>query len=144
MGETQMARHDDNALRLWHFKQLKWSLQGLATATSEQRPLFPDYVVRVDELAFDFDHWAFVVRSNYLQDLSRSQADSLAAIDHKLATMSRDGAEFEPDLWTDEALGSSVHWANVRELAATALESFGWPIERAPENPTDHGTVVFR
>jgi hypothetical protein len=130
-----MGTPENNALRAWHFKQLKWSLQGLATATSGQRPLFPDSVVTVDELAFDFDHWAFVVRSNYLQDLSRPQADALAAIDRKLATMSRDGAEFAPDLWTEDALTSSVHWGQVRELAALALEAFAWTIEGPPAPP---------
>jgi hypothetical protein len=124
-----MPTGDENALRAWHFKQLKWSLQALATATSGQRPLFPDSAATVDELAFDFDHWAFLVRGSYLQDLSRPQADALEGIERKLATMSRDGAEFAPDLWTEEALTSSVHWAQVRELAGLALDAFGWTIE---------------
>ena len=127
-----MEAHDDNALRSWHFKQLKWSLQALATAASTQRPLFDDARATADELAFDFDHWAFVVRSQYLQDLSRAQADALAAIDRKLMTMSRDGAEFAPDLWTDEALAASVHWVHVRELATSALEAFEWSIQVSP------------
>lgn len=127
-----MEAHDDNALRSWHFKQLKWSLQALAASASPQQPLFDDARVTSDELAFDFDHWAFVVRSHYLQDLSREQADALAAIDRKLTTMSRDGAEFAPDLWTDEALAASVHWTHVRELAISALEAFGWSVQASP------------
>jgi hypothetical protein len=122
-----MAVPEETALRSWHFKQLRWSLQGLATAGSEQRALFPDLAVNADELAFDFDHWASVVRNNYESDLSGSQADSLAAIGAKLATMSKDGAEFDLELWTDAALIGSEHWADVRRLAVSALEAFGWP-----------------
>ena len=99
-----MAVPDEQALRSWHFKQLRWSLQALAAAGSDQRPLFPDSVVTADELALDFDHWAAVVRGNYETELSTSQTESLAAIDRKLATMSRDGVEFDVELWTEAAL----------------------------------------
>ena len=125
-----MAVPEEIALRSWHFKQLRWSLQGLATAGSEQRALFPDLAVNADELAFDFDHWASVVRDHYEDELSASQADSLAAIGVKLATMSRDGAEFDLELWTDAAVISSEHWADVRRLAMAALDAFGWPALR--------------
>ena len=39
-------------------------------------------------------------------------------------TMSRDGAEFDPNLWTDAALSSSPQWDDIRRLAAAALELF--------------------
>jgi hypothetical protein len=116
---------EEHALRSWHFRQLRWSLQALAAAGSDQRTLFPDHVVTADELAFDFDHWAGVIRSNYERDLSRPQAESLGAIDQKLATMSRDGVEFDLELWTEAALSTSEHWAGVRRLATSALEAFG-------------------
>ena len=41
--------------------------------------------------------------------------------------MSRDGAEFDAELWTDAALTGSVHWAEVRTLAAAALAAFDGP-----------------
>jgi hypothetical protein len=36
--------------------------------------------------------------------------------------MSRDGADFDADLWTDTALRTSEHWAEVRRLASAAIE----------------------
>jgi hypothetical protein len=133
---------DDNTQRSVHFKQLRWSLQGLAMAGSEQGTLFPESVESAGELASDYDHWASVVRCNYETDLSQAQTESLAAIDRKLETMSRDGAEFDAELWTDAALTSSQHWADVRSLAAGALEAFGWPVECPPLNSGDRGTLI--
>jgi hypothetical protein len=141
---TLMVMPEENALRSWHFRQLRWSLQALAATGSNQRPLFPDHIVTADDLAFDFDHWAGVIRSNYERDLSRSQAESLGAIDQKLATMSRDGVEFDLELWTEAALHTSEHWADVRRLATSALEAFGWPVEGSAESPNDRGSVFGR
>jgi hypothetical protein len=135
---------EENAQRAWHFRQLRWSLQGLAIAGSNQRTLFPDYLMRADELAFDFDHWALLVRGNYGNDLSASQAESLAAIDRKFTTMSRDAAEFDVELWTEEACRTSEHWAEVRRLATSALEAFGWLIEVPTRTPSDRGTAFIR
>jgi hypothetical protein len=42
--------------------------------------------------------------------------------------MSRDGADFDADLWTDEAIRTSVHWRDVRALAAAALAAFELPL----------------
>jgi hypothetical protein len=136
-----MAVSDERPLRDWHFKQLRWSLRALAAAGSHQRTLFPDHAPTADELAFDFEHWAGIIRSEYEGELSRPQADSLAAIDRKLATMSRHGVEFDLELWTDSALSGSEHWADVRGLAATALEAFGWAVDTAPENPDDQSAI---
>ena len=117
---------EEDALRAWHFRQLKWSLQSLARAGSPQRPLFPDQAVNADDLAFEFDHWAPLIRGLYDAELSAPQCEALAAIASKLATMSRDGAEFDLELWTEAALSASEHWADVRRLAAGALDAFGW------------------
>jgi hypothetical protein len=120
----------DSAARAWHFKQLRWSLQGLAsTAASPQRELFPEYALAADELALQFDHWFTVIRSHYEGELSSAQLESLQAIDRKLSTMSRDGAEFDVELWTETALVTSEHWMDIRRLAAAALEAFEWPAE---------------
>jgi hypothetical protein len=116
---------DENPQRAWHFKQLRWSLKALATAGSLQPSLFPDQVRTPDELAFDFDHWLTVIRSHYETELTAAQQDALSAISRKLATISRDGAEFDVELWTDAALTTSEHWDDVRRLASLALEAFG-------------------
>jgi hypothetical protein len=134
-----MSIPEEDALRSRHFRELRWSLQALAMAGSDQQVLFPDYVLRADDLAFDYDHRALVVRTTYESDLSSLQVDSLAGIDQKLATMSRDGAEFDLELWTEAAVRTSEHWADVRSLARSALEAFGWPLDGPPENPGDRG-----
>lgn len=139
-----MAIPEDNALRASHFTQFRWSLQALALTDSAQRTLFPDHAVTADALALDFDQWASVVRDNYEHELSRRQLESVAAIERKLTTMSRDGAEFDLELWTDAALRTSEHWAEVRRLATAALEAFDWPVESAPEHPGDRGSLSVR
>jgi hypothetical protein len=133
---------EESAQRAWHFKQLRWSLQSLATAGSTQPTLFPDHAVTPDDLAFDYDHWASVIRGHYETELSGAEVDALAAIDQKLATISRDGAEFDAELWTEAALTSSEHWADVPRLATAAIEAFGWSVENAPDIPGDRGTAI--
>jgi hypothetical protein len=61
--------------------------------------------------------------------LSEAQAGALTAIEAELATIARDSNAFDTDLWTDEALRSSEHWADIRRLALAALEAFEWPIK---------------
>jgi hypothetical protein len=116
-----------------HLKQLRWSLQALVRAGSEQRTLFPDSVIEAEDLASDFNHRASVVRGTHEDELSQEQADSLAAVEEQLNTMSRYGAEFDVELWSEAALANSEDWDDVRRLATAALEAFGWPLDREPE-----------
>jgi len=117
------------------FRQLSASLQALAIAGSEQRLLFPEFGLKPTELATHFDHWLSAVREDHVSELSDAESDALGALEGKLATMSRDGAEFDADLWTDAAVTGSPHWEEVRRLAAAALAAFGWSIERPPADP---------
>jgi hypothetical protein len=119
--------HEADPQRAEDMRQLKWALQGLAMAGSGQPMLFADGDVPASDLASRFDQWATVVRRGYEAELSPAQSEALAVIDRKLATMSDDGAEFDADLWTDAALISSEHWAELRRLASSALDTFGWP-----------------
>ena len=118
--------------RAWHYRQLKWSVQALALRAPEQLVLFPDFVATADELALELDHWATLVLEKYPDELSDSQADTLKALHQKLETMSRDRAEFDADLWTEAAMGSNVHWQEVRALAIAVRDAFGWSVENAP------------
>lgn len=120
-------------VRAWHYKQLKWSVQALALRAPEQMVLFPDFVATADELALELDHWATLVLESYGEDLTESQAASLRGLHRKLATMSSDGAEFDADLWTEAALASSAHWQEVRALAVTVRDAFGWSADAASE-----------
>ena len=119
---------DERAL---HFKQFRRSLERLAASAHDQNLLFPDLVVTADELALDFDHWAGIVRDEYADDLTHTQRASIDAIEQAFTRMSRDASEFDADMWSDAALKSSEHWRAVRQLAADALEAFGWSAEPA-------------
>jgi len=132
-----MNTPDENALRAGHFRELKWSLQALAIPASDQLSLFPQFAAKPDELARDFDHWASVVNENYEEELSSAQIDALAAISQTFQTISGHAAEFEAELWTEEAVRSSSHWDDIRRVAAVALEVFGWPVESPSRNPDD-------
>jgi hypothetical protein len=116
--------HEDEQ-RAWLFRQLSASLQALALAGSEQRLLFPEWIPKPTELAMHFDHWLSAIREHQAADLSPAETEALAALERKLTTMSRDGAEFDADLWTETAVADSPHWEEVRRLAAAALNSIG-------------------
>ena len=136
-----MKMPEDSAERASDLNQLRRSLRSLAATGSDQRTLFPDDAVEPDQLALDFARCARVVRGDDASDLSDDQADALAAIEHKLVTMSRDGAEFGAELWTEAALRTSEHWAEVRKLAVCALEAFGWTVRESfqdPQSVTNH------
>jgi hypothetical protein len=137
-----MEIHEERLIREDHFRELRWSLQALATTDSLQPALFPEQSMSADELALDFDNSSSIVRERYAPDLSPEQAGALSAIDRKLATMSRDGAEFDAELWTDAAVKTSEPWAEIRRLALAALEAFGWPVESPPEPLADQETDV--
>jgi len=139
-----MTIPEQDAQRDWHFRQLKWALQALAAAGSAQQALFPEQAVSADDLAFAFAHWATVIRDVYADDLPAGQMDALDAIETKLATMSRDGAEFDLELWTETALRSSDHWSEIRTLAANGLEAFGWSIDSARAAAADRGAAAVR
>jgi hypothetical protein len=117
------------------FRQLNASLKALATAGSEQRSLFPESAPKPTELATHFDHWLSAVREDPLSELSGPETEALGALERKLATMSRDGAEFDADLWTDAAVTDSPHWEEVRRLAGAALAAFGSSTERRVAAP---------
>ena len=112
-----------------HFQSLQQALHALTVAPSPQPALFPESIATADELALDYDNWASVVRGNYEHDLSDQQRRSLAAIDRRLSEIA-DGSH---DLWSGDALAHDAAWADVRRLAAEALEAFGWTVEE-PED----------
>ena len=100
------------------------SLKALASEPSDQLALFPESVTKVSDLAARFDERLRAVRDDVASGLTRLQTDALDTLSARLATISRDGLEFDPDLWTDEALRTSVHWGDVRALAQAALDAF--------------------
>ena len=125
---------DQTPQRGWHYRQLKWSLQALAESGSPQVSLFSDAPRGPDDLAFAFDHWSSLVRDEYGFDLTLAQETALDALADRLRMLSRDGAEYDTDVWTEAALSTSDQWSDVRELAQRALEAFGW-------NPDNEGSA---
>ncbi|MFO0889221.1 MAG: hypothetical protein U0790_08785 [Isosphaeraceae bacterium] len=113
-------------------QQFRWLLQALAIDAEAQLSLFPDFVLKADELALDFDHWFSTARSLLAAELSEEQMEALSAIDARLEAMSRGGPDFEEGLWSDAALVSSPQWAEIRSLARAALRIMGWPLEVPP------------
>jgi hypothetical protein len=139
-----MAEADSGEQKSWHFRELKWALQALAIPATEQKQLFPDWVAIPEELALDLDHSESVVGANYGEELSKDQGDRLGGVVRKLNSMSRTGADFEPELWVESALSTSQHWEDVRLLAARALDAFGWSVESPPRDPNERGTTFVR
>jgi hypothetical protein len=119
--------------RAWHLRQLARCLQSLAAADGSQAPLFPGWAKSPADLAFDFDHWASVVRSNYDEELTGDQRRALAALEAAFAAMSRESADFDLDIWTEPALATDPRWAEVRRLAGAALEVMGSAASGSPE-----------
>jgi hypothetical protein len=100
------------------------SLKALASEPSDQLALFPESVSKASDLVARFEASVRAARDASARELSRSQLDALEALGERLAIVSRDGAEFDADLWTDEAVRTSVHWREVRALAKAALDLF--------------------
>jgi len=47
----------------------------------------------------------------------------LEKIDHNFARYSKGNADYDPDLWTHEAMQSSEFWREQRSLAKQALDA---------------------
>ena len=142
LAPEQAFMNDDTLERDQAFRQLRHTLRALAMAGAEQPTLFADLATSAQALASHYDQSAAVVRAEFEGDLSSAQLDALAAIDRKLATISRDGNEFDADLWTDAALRTGEPWSDVRRLAAAALDAFGWPAASTPDAAEDRESGV--
>ena len=105
-------------------RELTRAIRRLAAVGSAQPALFPDQNVSPVDVVREFDHRALAVRESPDTQLSPSQLESLDALEQKLSTMARDGEEFDADIWTEEAVRTSEGWAEVRHLAAAALNEF--------------------
>ena len=116
---------DERERRYWILERLKHSLQHLAIPAPRQVALFPDFVVKTDELVLAFDHWRLCAVGNYGAEMTAAQKEALAAID-----------EFtkKPDrvVWEEASLYTHPFWECVRGMAKVALGSFGWPLEEPP------------
>ena len=127
-----MLRTDEDDDRRGVRDQFRWSLQALACAPDAQLSLFPDFVCKADELALEYGHWSEVARSFFAGEFDEAQLAALRAIDFRSDAMGNGGAEFEEDLWSEDALRASPLWEDLRTLAKLALAKLGWPAETPP------------
>jgi hypothetical protein len=118
------------------FTRLRWTIQALAAPAEVQCQLYPDFTAKPDELALDFGD-AFAAALAF--DLTEPQGQALKALAAKLSAMSRSGADFTDELWSEAALGASEHWSVVRALARSVLDAFGWRSEPPPLDPASRG-----
>lgn len=114
----------DNEVRGSSFRELTDSLKALASEPTDQLALFPDSAIEVGDLVARFDDSLRAVSEDHEGNLSRSQIDALRALSDRIAAISRDGSEFDAELWTEQAVRTSAHWREVRQLASAALNAF--------------------
>jgi|SRR6185503_12858313 len=115
-------------LRPTTFERLKHALQALAMGPEVQTRLFPEFVCKANEMVFEFELWYERLISKAADALSDSQRLQLVAIEDAIAAMS----EADNQLWSDEGLSSRPEWERLRVLARSALQTFGWPLEKPP------------
>jgi hypothetical protein len=121
----------------WCIQEFRYSLQALAQPSYVQLAIYPDWVVKVEELALDYDHWYACVRP-YTQYLSHDQKALLDEIAHRFDALT---GTANSSLWTEEALEMSREWAEIRRLAQDALTLLGW---RGEYEGTNRSTVYIR
>ena len=76
----------------------------------------------------EFDHWLDVALHNYRTELTADQLCALKTLDEKLTWLTTNAIEE----WTEQAVRNSLHWENVRHLAAKMLQAFDWRLESPP------------
>ena len=105
------------------------SLQALAAPADVQLARYPDFTVKADELALEFEDALLLVTSCQQIGMDDEQRDTLCGLDDLLTRMS--GKE-NSRLWTEDALRSAPEWEEVRRRAAATLRSLGFPVEPPP------------
>ena len=105
--------------------RFRWSLQALAAPAQVQLELFPGFVLKVDELAIEFDQWYQVVKRRRTI-FTPKQRKILEKLNRQLDDISG------PDnlhYWMEETLRTDTMWEKIRKLARTALVALGWTAE---------------
>lgn len=108
------------------------ALQALAIDAESQLSLYPQFVVKADELVLDFDNWYGVAKPDLEAEATLEAKRSLQALDEFIDSIS--GQPFA-HLWTEEAVLSSEEWKKMRLLAQAACNALGVPIETPPSSP---------
>ena len=111
--------------------RLKWSVQCLAAEADVQLSIYGEFG-GADELALDFDHWLEVCQ----RFMTPEQEQALSPIDSLL-----DGMSGPDGPWDNEHLRRDARWTDIRTLAKSALDKFGWLFEDPPPSPEFFGPL---
>jgi hypothetical protein len=76
-------------------------------------------------VTLDFDNFRSAFVGNFRTDMTNEQLHYLELIDKSFEQMDKDC--FSPD-----GVKNSKEWQRIRELAAEALRTFGWPLDNPP------------
>ena len=126
----------------WQRQTLIWAVQALALDATAQLALYPDFVVKADELALDFHDALTWTRDGMSTGWTAEQAAALVRLDEKLSRLSRGGPEYDESPWfSGAALSTDSRWENVRALARDTLRAFHRPLENPPADPEQRGAT---
>ncbi|EAC9052028.1 hypothetical protein KW11_07110 [Listeria monocytogenes] len=114
-----MTEKDVEELMLMH-KRIIENLEEFSMPAKQQMEKLKDFVV-TDELASDFSDIALQYAKILFDNgwLTKEQLDMFLVVDKKLEGMSNN-----EDLWSDEALETSIEWAECREQGKEILKTF--------------------
>ncbi|EAC8233978.1 hypothetical protein ACG2Y5_001561 [Listeria monocytogenes] len=114
-----MTEKNLEKLMLMH-KRIIENLEEFSTPAKQQMEKLKDFVV-TDELASDFSDIALQYAKILFDNgwLTKEQLDMFLVVDKKLEGMSNN-----EDLWSDEALETSIEWAECRERGKEILKTF--------------------
>ncbi|EAD7779182.1 hypothetical protein [Listeria monocytogenes] len=114
-----MTEKNVEELMLMH-KRIIENLEEFSMPAKQQMEKLKDFVV-TDELASDFSDIALQYAKILFDNgwLTKEQLDMFLVVDKKLEGMSNN-----EDLWSDEALETSIEWAECREKGKEILKTF--------------------
>ncbi|EPN5206765.1 hypothetical protein ACT0VO_000707 [Listeria monocytogenes] len=114
-----MTEKDLEGLMLMH-KRIIENLEEFSMPAKQQMEKLKDFVV-TDELASDFSDIALQYAKILFDNgwLTKGQLDMFLIVDKKLEGMSNN-----EDFWSDEALETSIEWAECRKQGKAILKTF--------------------
>ncbi|CUK64573.1 hypothetical protein ACN95T_000919 [Listeria monocytogenes] len=114
-----MTEKDLEGLMLMH-KRIIENLEEFSMPAKQQMEKLKDFVV-TDELASDFSDIALQYAKILFDNgwLTKEQLDMFLIVDKKLEGMSNN-----EDFWSDEALETSIEWAECRKQGKAILKTF--------------------
>ncbi|EEO3350167.1 hypothetical protein LUX36_001439 [Listeria monocytogenes] len=114
-----MTEKNLEKLMLMH-KRIIENLEEFSMPAKQQMEKLKDFVV-TDELASDFSDIALQYAKILFDNgwLTKEQLDMFLIVDKKLEGMSNN-----EDFWSDEALETSIEWAECRKQGKAILKTF--------------------